>query len=107
MSRLLHTLVYGDLRGVGHELLSRSDLDLRWALTIHEALAVSERLPLDLVIASDQFALSYLKARADLDRKPPCIVLLSPDYSAKKEKFQEAGATVLVSASDAHGIVEA
>ncbi len=107
MGRLVPTLVYGDLRGAGHELLSRGDLDLRWALTLHEALAVSRRVKLDLVIASDQFALAYLASRAALPHRPPCIVLLGADYLAKQDELQAAGATVLVSASDPRRVVEA
>lgn len=107
MSRLVPTLVYGDLRGAGHELLSRSDLDLRWALTLHEALAVSRLVRLDLVIASDHFALAYLNARAELVQRPPCIVLLGDDYLSKRDVFEEAGATALIAASEPRRIVEA
>jgi hypothetical protein len=107
MSRLVGTLVYGDLRGAGHELLSRSDLDLRWALTLHEALAVSKRVKLDLVIASDHYALAYLSARAELPSHPPCIVLLGDHHLDEKAAFEEAGATALVSGSDPQRIVEA
>src|SRR5262245_56922658 len=106
-SRLVPTLVYGDLRGAGHELLSRSDLDLRWALTLHEALAVGRNVDLDLVLARDEYALSYLEKRSDLARKPPCIVLLGEDYLAMRDEFQAAGATALVVSSDPQRIVEA
>jgi hypothetical protein len=105
VSRLVATLVYGDLRGAGHELLSRSDLDLRWALTLHEALAVSRTVKLDLVLASDHFALAYLAARKDLPTQPPCIVMVGDDVDG--EPFREAGATALVSATDPKRIVEA
>src|SRR5687768_6419106 len=107
VSRLVPTLVYGDLRGAGHELLSRSDLDLRWALTLHEAMAVSRRMQIDLVIASDQFALHYLKARAELTDQPPCIVLLGSHFASRKDELRQAGATALISADDPQRIVEA
>jgi hypothetical protein len=107
MSRLVPTLVYGDLRGAGHELLSRGDLDLRWALTLHEAMAVSRSVKIDLVLASDHFAFAYLKARAELPDQPPCIVLIGPSYLDQKDELQAAGATALVSASDPNRIVEA
>jgi hypothetical protein len=107
MSRPVSTLVYGDLRGAGHELLSRSDLDLRWALTLHEALSVSRQLALELVIASDQFALSYLEARTGLPRKAPCIVLGGPELAAKKDALDRAGATAFVLADDPRRLMEA
>jgi hypothetical protein len=105
VSRVVPTLVYGDLRGAGHELLSRSDLDLRWALTMHEAMAVSRRLKLELVIASDYYALAYLKARTSLPHHPPCVVLVGND--APRDELAKAGATALVAASEPQRIVEA
>src|SRR5688572_17794296 len=69
--------------------------------------AVSRRMQIDLVIASDQFALHYLKARAELTDQPPCIVLLGSHFASRKDELRQAGATALISADDPQRIVEA
>lgn len=107
MSERVPTLVYGDLREAGLEVLARGDLDLRWALTLEEALAVSRRVPLQLVLASDHFALAYLEARKSLSRTPPCLVVLGPEGEGSTEEFRSAGAAALISAADATRVVEA
>src|SRR5688572_3561624 len=88
--RRIPVLVYGELPEVAHELLARRDLDLRWAMTLEEALAVCRTTPIELVLTSDSYALEFL--HADVVCKPSCIAVVEPDRAAA---LLEAGATVV------------
>ena len=101
------TLVYGDLKAAGRELLARSDMDLRWAVHLEEALAVSRRVPLQLVLTSEECGLPFLEDRKDLSRQPPCVVMLSPHAMERREQYRTAGATALVSSEEPARLVEA
>ncbi|MCB9653691.1 MAG: PilZ domain-containing protein [Deltaproteobacteria bacterium] len=100
-------LVYGDVSDAGFELLARRDLDLRWALNLEEAVAVTRSLPLSLVLTSDAFALDYLTS-ADVGARPAVIVLVHGQTGwQQRERFRTEGALALVSAHDRTSVVAA
>ncbi|MBK8013772.1 MAG: PilZ domain-containing protein [Deltaproteobacteria bacterium] len=100
-------LVYGDVSDAGFELLARQDLDLRWALNLEEATAVTRALPLSLVLTSDAFALDYLTS-IDTRSRPPVVVLVHGQAGwQNRDRFRTEGALALVSAHDRKSVVAA
>jgi hypothetical protein len=67
--------------------------------------AVAKRVPLDLVITSDPFALEFLEAQRPMTRRSPTIVLAGSD--TKKEAYEGSGATALVAGNDTPRVIEA
>jgi hypothetical protein len=93
MTRSIPVLVYGELSEVAHELLGRRGLELRWAMTLEEALAVNRQVPIELAITTDPYAREYLKHREGLESKSPCIVVV--DQEGREIEYLAAGATVV------------
>jgi hypothetical protein len=87
-------LVFGELNEVAQELLERSDLDVRWAMTIEEALAATRSTKIDLVLSSDPYALAYLEQCPP--RRPPCVVVVGAELSEKAASYLAKGAMVVV-----------
>src|SRR5687768_2164710 len=94
MTRSIPVLVYGELSDVAHELLGRRGLELRWAMTLEEALAVTRQVPIELALTTVPYARDYLKQREELDCKTPCIVVIEAEGG--ENEYLEAGATVVV-----------
>lgn len=104
-NRTLRILVCSDAGAAGRDLLARRDVLLEWALTPEEAVAsVQRRLP-HVVLAREEFALTFM--RYTNLRNVPVIVLLESDGWERRDAYFGAGATVLVRASNRDRILEA
>ncbi|MBK8014561.1 MAG: PilZ domain-containing protein [Deltaproteobacteria bacterium] len=99
-------LVYGDVEDAAFELLIRDDVDLRWAMSLDEASAVTRVVRPPLVLTSDAFALSYLEANRSVG--PATLVLIHElERWSSVEVFRDAGALGLVGVHDRAGVVAA
>lgn len=107
MNDSIETLVYGDLGDAGREMLARRELGLRWAMTLEEAVAVLQKVPVRVVLTSDPFALPLMQVGRKLNRLPSCIVVLSPAAMAQRREYEALGATALVPDTNPEGITEA
>jgi hypothetical protein len=106
-------LVCRDAGAAGRALLVRRDVELRWALTVEEALAALRRTPRPkLCLMRERFAADFLGAAKAAARDPdgdlpPFIVLLEPDGWSKKDAYFGAGATALAQHASEERILEA
>ncbi|MCB9654343.1 MAG: PilZ domain-containing protein [Deltaproteobacteria bacterium] len=99
-------LVYGDVEDAAFDLLIRDDVDLRWAMSLDEASAVTRVVRPQLVLTTDAFALSYLEANRGIG--PATLVLVHDlDRWSDVEPLREAGALGLVGVRDRAGVVAA
>ena len=96
-----------DAGSAGRDLLARPDLDVAWALTPEEAIALLDSAMPKVMLVREEVALGYLRGVLARKRKPPCIVLLEPDGWERRSAYFEAGAAVLVRASAKERILEA
>lgn len=104
-TRKVRILVCSDAGAAGRELLARRDVSLEWALTPEEAVAAVERRLPQVVLAREEFALTFL--RVTRLRNVPVVVLLESDGWDRRDAYFDAGATVLVRASNRDRILEA
>lgn len=105
MRRTVGVLVCGNGGAVGRELLRRPELDLHWALTVAEAMAVIDRIRPKAVLARESIARDLLEALPK--NRVPIVVLLETDGWDRRDEYFVAGATALVQATAAERILEA
>src|SRR4051812_31800323 len=99
-------LVLGDAGAVGGDLLRRAEIEILWALSVTEALAVQRRVGPPVCIVREPFAAELLRSRSPT-RNLPAIVLLDPGGWAQRDEYFALGATALVQATSGERILEA
>ncbi|MCK6544675.1 PilZ domain-containing protein [Myxococcota bacterium] len=100
-------LVCSDAGSAGRVLLARRDLDIRWALTVPEAVAVLDSGFPRVLVTREELAGEVLEAARRRDHPVPSIVLLDAEGWARADAHFSRGATALVRESACGRILEA
>jgi hypothetical protein len=100
-------LVVTDAGSAGRVLLGRRDVDVRWTLTVEEAVAVVRELHPAVCITREVQAESLLKAFSEIRGAPPVVVLLEDDGWERRHLYFGLGATALASERATDRILEA
>lgn len=96
-----------DSGAAGRDLLVRRDLDLLWALTLDEAVAVLSRDDPELVLVREAMAAEVLSHVRALSKRASVVVLLEPDGWANRAGYLKLGAAALAQSSGRARILEA
>src|SRR5262245_2380308 len=100
-------LVVTDAGAAGRVLLGRNELDVRWALTVDEAMAVVEQLAPRACLVRETIAPQLFEAFKRLPEPPPAIVLLEDDGWDRRHLYFGLGATALVNETAVDRVQEA
>lgn len=100
-------LVVTDAGSAGRFLLARKDVDVRWALTVEEALAVVKQVHPSACVVREELAAELLAAFQGQPRVPPVVVLLEKNGWDRRDLYFGLGATALAQESASERILEA
>ncbi len=100
-------LICVDAGEAGRPLLSRRDIDLRWALTVDEAIAAAQRERFEVILTREAPAPELLERMEQNGLSCPCLVLIEPSGWNHRESYFGLGATALMRASNSERILEA
>jgi hypothetical protein len=100
-------LVVTDAGSAGRFLLARKDVDVRWALTVEEALAVVKLVHPEVCVVREELAAELMTAFKKETRVPPVVVLLEKNGWDRRDLYFGLGATALAVESANERILEA
>lgn len=89
-------LVCGDAGAAGRILLAHRGLELRWALTLDEALTVLRNNSQRICLVREPLGEPILRATLKDRNRPPVVLLVDADGLKRQQLYAELGATALV-----------
>jgi hypothetical protein len=99
-------LILCDAGSAGRDLLVRRDLDLFWALTVPEALAVVSQARPRVALVREEMAFEYLTETLERESRPPAVILLEEGGLTWREAYFAAGASAMIGASNRVGTLQ-